>query len=437
MRKALRIAINAQRKAHSISGGAGSVLLGLITALGRLNDGDEEYVIIGPEQKTDWLKPYLGENQRLVSAPRTDTSRAGPDVVERLKRSLGPLRPFARKFWLRMVPSIPMRLWPDVPISDGFYEKLGCDVIHFPYQEFILCALPSIFNPHDLLHLHNPQFFTPATLAWRETIYPAACHFARTIVVASHWVKEDIVYHYRVAPEKVQIIPWAAPTQVYTVPSRETLEAVKQKYSLKFPYAFYPSATWEHKNHLRLLEALERLRTRQSFTLQLVCTGYQDPIFWPRIEQALRRLNLEGQVKFLGVVPAEDLRAIYRLAQFVIVPTLFEAASGPVFEAWLERTPVACSTVTSLPEQVADAAMFFDPLSAKAIAEAVRRMATDGHLRADLVKKGELRLLDFSWERSAKAYRAVYRRAAGLTLSEEDAFLLSWDWMKYPKRGGE
>jgi glycosyltransferase involved in cell wall biosynthesis len=137
------------------------------------------------------------------------------------------------------------------------------------------------------------------------------------------------------------------------------------------------------------------------------------------------------------MVSSEELRAIYKLAQFVIVPTLFEAASGPVFEAWYEGVPAACSTVTSLPEQAGDAALLFDPLSVEAIAEALQRMATDKNLRDELREKGRTRLLDFSWERTAKAYRAVYRRVANRPLSEEDRSLLNWDWMRTPKPAKE
>jgi glycosyltransferase involved in cell wall biosynthesis len=431
--KSVKIAINAQLKSNSGAGGVESALIGLIRALGRLQDGDEEYVIIGPSKGADWLKPYLGGNEYLVSGPSTDPPPLGPRLMEQLKSALGPVKPIVKKLWRRVIPPNPPRLWPEVPISDGFYESLGCHVIHFPYQEFVLCSMPSVFNPHDLQHLHYPQFFTPLTLARRETIYPAACHFAHTTVVGSQWVKEDVLRQYRLSPEKVQIIPWAPPTQAYPAPSRDLLSAVKLKYSLEVPFAFYPAATWEHKNHLRLLEALVQLRDHERRTLRLISTGYKHPRFWPLIEQALRKLNLEGQVRFLGIVPTEDLRAIYRLAQFVIVPTLFEAASGPVFEAWLERVPIACSNVTSLPEQVGDAALLFDPFSTSSIANAANRLATDQDLREDLIERGERRLLDFSWERTAKAYRAVYRRAAGRTLSEEDLFLLSWDWMRNPK----
>lgn len=423
----LQIAINAQILPGSGAGGVESVLVGLVHALGELRDGTEEYVVIGPWKNPDWLKPYIGPNQRIISGPKPLESSLG--------RALGPLLPIAVKSRnaLRRLLGIAPTAPPQVPISDGFYESLGCHVIHFPYQQFVVCALPTIYNPHDLQHLHYPQFFTPSIIAWREAIYPAGCHFAHTVAVASQWVKQDIVKHYKISPDKVQIIPWAPPTQAYTEPTPDYLAEIRQKYQVNAPFALYPSMTWEHKNHIRLLEALALLRGRSGLKVNLVCTGHQND-FWRYIQDRLVALNLQEQVRFLGLVPPQDLRALYRLARFVVIPSLFEAASGPLFEAWQEDTPVACSTVTSLPQQAGDAALLFNPLSVEYIADAVVKMATDDNLLQDLRRRGRRRLQDFSWERTAKAYRAVYRRAAGFPLSEEDRWLLSWDWTREPQR---
>ncbi|MFW6126037.1 MAG: glycosyltransferase family 4 protein [Chloroflexota bacterium] len=424
----LRVAINAQILPGRGSGGVESVVAGLVRALGRLEDGTEEYVIIGPWQDPGWLRTYVGPNERIVSGPRPAESS--------LARALGRLIPLAagwRSVLRRLVGFVPSAQ-PQVPVSDGFYEGLGCHVIHFPSQQFVICALPSVYNPHDLQHLHYPQFFAPSTIARRETIYPAGCHFAHTVTVASQWVKQDLVDHYRMSARKVQVIPWAPPTQAYPEPSPGDIAAAQRKYELKVPFALYPSMTWEHKNHIRLLEALALLRDRAGLRLNLVCTGHKHD-FWNHIEERLVELELEDQVSFLGMVPPEDLRALYRLARFVVMPSLFEAASGPLFEGWQEDTPVACSAVTSLPEQAGDAALLFDPLSVEAIAQSLARMATDDDLLEGLRQRGRRRLQDFSWERTAKAYRAVYRRAAGLALNDEDRWLLEWDWMREPQRG--
>jgi len=420
----MRIAINAQIVPGLGTGGVESFVMKLVYGLGQLDDGPEEYIIIGDWQAPDWLTPYLGSNQRIVCRPKTMESS--------LAQRLGPLLPVAakgRRLARQFLGVTQAASSSQAPVSDGFYESLGCDVIHFPYQAFAICALPSVYNPHDLQHLHYPQFFTPSQIAWREVIYPAGCHFTNTIAVGSEWVKQDIIDHYRVNPDKVQVIPGSPLMQTDTEPSHAD---VALKYQLQLPFALYPAVTWEHKNHIRLIEAIASLRT-QGIRLNLVCTGYQND-FYERIRERLVALNLQEQVRFLGLVPREDLQALYRLARFVVVPSLFEAASGPIFEAWQEGAPVTCSTVTSLPDQVGDAALLFDPLSVDSIADALTQMALDNALLRTLRQRGQRRLLDFSLERTARAYRAVYRRVAGVPLSEEDEYLLSWDWMREPQR---
>jgi glycosyltransferase involved in cell wall biosynthesis len=414
--KRLRVAINAQVRSNSGSGGIATVLAEL-TALGQLDDGTEEYVFIGPWDEPDWLQPLLNSRQRIVRGPKSRSA-------ESFKRSLGPLRPVARH--LKSFLTQAAETNAGVPTSDGFYESLQCNVIHFPFQTFVRCELPTVYNPHDLQHLHYPEFFDRSTVNWRETAYPSACRAAHTVVVTSEFVKQDIVRHYKVSPEKIQVIHWAPPPAALAPASHGvSFAAVNEKYALpERPFALYPAMTWEHKNHLRLLEALAYLRDRRALRLNLVCTGHRTD-FWPRIERRMSELGLQEQVKFVGLVSYDELRVIYRAAQFVIIPTLFEAASAPLFEAWQQHVPVACASVTSLPEQAADAALFFNPLSVEAIADAVARMAVDDELRANLQRRGDARLQSFSLERTAKMYRAVYRRAAGQSLSEEDRWLLS------------
>ena len=80
-----------------------------------------------------------------------------------------------------------------------------------------------------------------------------------------------------------------------------------------------------------------------------------------------------------------------------------------------------------------DAALLFDPFDHVAIADALHRLYTDGPLRELLKTRGTRRLGDFDWARTARAYRAVYRRTAGQRLSLEDEELLNWDWMREPR----
>ena len=436
MKERLRVAINAQLKPDGGSGGVVTVLRAL-AALARLEDGPEEYVFVGPHDSTEWLSSILPPGQTVVRGPAPVEWNA--DRLEPFKRALGPLRPAARGIRRMLNATVQTAesgasglasLKSSAPSPPkNFYEGLGCDVIHFPFQSYEPCGLPTVYNPHDLQHLHHPEFFTPTEIGLRESLHPAACRAAHTVVVASEFVKRDVVERYHIEPRKVQVIPWAPPPLPES-PNAEDFSALRRKYELsERPFALYPAMTWEHKNHVRLLEALARLRDRDGLELRFVFTGHQTD-FWPRVERRMNELGLRGQVNFLGLIPREELSALYRAAQFIFIPTLFEAASAPLFEAWQHGSPVACSSVTSLPEQASGAALLFDPFDVEAIARALARMASEEGLRDELRRSGAHRLNDFSLERTAKAYRAVYRRAAGLRLGEADRRLLGWDWMR-------
>lgn len=427
----LKVAIDANIMPGA-NGGLAPFLANIVSALGQLVDGAETYtIVVRSPQQVAWLKPFLGPNQQAVIKTAPANHRLTFSGV--LKGALGPLLPAARA--VQRLINMP-RHWPEVPLSDGFYESLGCDVVHMATQNFILCAVPTIYNPHDLQHLHYPQFWTPADIAWRETIYPAGCRFAQTVVVGSQWIKDDVIRQYRISPEKVQVIPEAPPTQWAPEPALDFLTTVQNKYQLKQPFALYPAVTWPHKNHVRLLEALAYLRDTCGLTMHLVCTGSRQD-FWPHIARRIDELNLESQVKFLGFIPEDELRAVYRLSQLLVMPSLFEAISLPIFDAWAEGVPVVCSHATALPDQVQDAAVLFDPHAVDSMAHAIATVATNVELQQRLRARGAQRVKDFNWERTARAYRAVYRRAANVPLTEEDHWLLAWDWIRTPHRRKE
>jgi glycosyltransferase involved in cell wall biosynthesis len=414
----MRIAFDAQILPGGHHGGVEQVVLNLVRALGRL-DGAEEYVIISHWRYPHWLKPYLGPNQKITTSlahSYSGTTRFGPRGIAVP----------ARRVWRKLREHIPIRGGgaPLVPESKGFYESLNADLVHFPFQGYVRSRLPFIYNPHDLQHLHMPQYFPPAQVALRETIYRAGCREARAITVPSQWVKRDIVKQYALEPEKILVTHWAPATDVYDPITEQTLAVTRRKFVLPETFAFYPAQTWEHKNHLRLIQALALLRDHESIELPLVLTG-KATAFWRVITRQIQALGLTRQIHFLGFVLPNELRALYQLAQFVIHPSLFEGGGLPILEAFREGTPVACANATSLPEYAGDAALLFDPVSPESIADAIKRMTLEAGLRASLRERGATRVRTFSWEQTAQKYRALYRHIAGQVLNDHDRTLLA------------
>jgi glycosyltransferase involved in cell wall biosynthesis len=152
----------------------------------------------------------------------------------------------------------------------------------------------------------------------------------------------------------------------------------------------------------------------------LVATGRQTDHFTV-VQAAVERLNLTDQVTWMGFLTPLELQAVVLGARAMVVPTLFEAASGPLWEAFTAGVPAACSNVTSLPEQAGDAAVLFDPYDVTAMAGAIAAVWSDDGLRRRLVAAGRSRVAALSWERTARLFRAHYRRLAGAPLAPEES----------------
>lgn len=401
-------------------GGIEPYLLGLLSGLGRLS-GAEKYTIVISGQSPNWLKAYLGTNQSIVSSPKPDVG-----LVEKLKRALGPLRrPTGRLFRAASGQKRSVLPNPRAATSDGFWEGLGGDLLHITYPlHYVQAMVPTVFTLHDLQHRHLPEFFSSGHLAWREAVYPVAFRHSRAIVAVSHWVKKDIIEQYGVESEKIYVIPNAPGTEAYPPVDEATVVATAVKFGLPKSFVLYPALTYQHKNHIRLLEAVALLRDRDGLHLNLVCTGKQK-LHWPHIKKRLHELGLSKQVRFLGFIESLELRSIFHLAEFLVFPSLFEGAGIPLVEAFLEGLPAACSNIPAFREYGGDSPLFFDPYSVESIAEVMRRMALDAELRQDLRERGRLRSHIYTWEASARKYLAVYRKVGGAQLSLEDERLLA------------
>jgi glycosyltransferase involved in cell wall biosynthesis len=398
------------------SGGTEQVLIGLAAGLSRLGDGSERYSFLTFEGADEWLEPHVGGNVRLLRCPMPPPAPR-PWWRRKLAEVPGVLRAYEKL--LELFP-------PSVPRSDGTLERAGADVMHFAFQNGFLTDVPSIYHPHDLQHVHLPEFFDGKERARRELLYGTLCRRAEMVAVTSTWVKRDVVEHFRLPQDKVHVIPWASVVGSYEQPSQEDLRRIREKLALPGEFALFPAQTWPHKNHLGLVRAIARIRDRHGVVVPVVCSGRMTDHHRSIIEEATR-LGIPAAMTFVGFVSPLELQALYRLARCVVIPTLFEAASFPLWEAFANGVPAACSDVTSLPEQAGDAALVFDPHDTAAMTDALFRLWTDDALRRTLAARGKERVSRFSWDRTARTFRAHYRRIARRPLTDEDRRLLAAD----------
>lgn len=411
----LKVCIDA-RLVSGNSGGVEQFVIGLATGLSTFVDGSEEYLFLAYDDEKDWLLPYLNGSCRILDAGKAPVEPLG-------KRWLKQLFPFISQAWQSLDPLI-FRSEITQKKSNGIIENEGVNVMHFTYQNAFLTDIPNIYHPHDLQHIHLPELFSARLRVMRDQMLRAFCEQANMVAVVSSFVKNDLMKHYPLADGKIKVVPLAPVVSAYAMPSPEKMSDIQQKFSLPDDFIFYPAQTWPHKNHVGLLRALALIRDELDTNIKAVFSGRKNQ-FYDEIAVVVRQLGLENQVFFLGFVSPEELRGLYGLSKGVVIPTRFEAASFPLWEAYKMEVPVACSSVTSLPDQAGDAALLFDPHNPRDIAMQLYRLWTDEEKRADLIEKGRKNVLRFSWRQTAKIFRAHYRCISERTLTEEDKVLLS------------
>ena len=400
MSKTIKVCVDARLKSGHF-GGVEQFIIGLAHGLTQLSPSGVDVKYLVAEGEDAWLIPHINSPEQFIYA-----SQSMQGIVTRWQSCFKWKSPIVR--YLKNKSSL---LPVSIPRSDGTIEQHEIDVIHFAKQGGFLTDIPTIYQPHDLQHLHLSEFFTPRQRKMREILYRAFCKEAQKIIVASQWVKEDLTQQYDLPQEKVEIIRCAPPLSTYRDMTASDLESVTQAYDLPETFIFYPAQTWAHKNHLRLLEAIHRLRIERGVTVSFVSTGRKNEHFeniWKKVEA----LKLEEQVHFLDFVSPTALYALYKLATLVVIPTLFEAGSFPIWEAFLAGTPVACSNVTSLPDQVGDAAVIFDPYDVSSIAEAIHLLWSKNDVRERFVKAGTKRVAELSWVKTAEQFCLLYEQVS-------------------------
>jgi glycosyltransferase involved in cell wall biosynthesis len=398
----LRIAVDC--RIENSQQGVGTAVLSLAKALSGSADEDREYTFIVRQDMLEWLTPYIYGPCKLAGIPGSKLS-----AVKASLRWIAPLRFLWRKVRWRLM---------HVPVSDGYVEAQQFDVVHFPTQAAYLTDLPSIYQPHDLQHLHYPEFFSKAEFTLREKYYRAFCDRASYVCVHAEWTRQDLIKHYGLPSDKVVVIPWGVVFDAYTSPSAGATLATIQKYRLPKDFFFYPAVSWPHKNHEVILRALCILKQKHGRTPSVYFTGAATK-FRTTIDDMVRTLGLDAQVHHLGFVVPEDLQAIYRVATAMIYASKFEGFGLPLLEAFQAGLPVLSSNAAVLPEIAQDGALYFDPNSPEQLTHLMLTMLDDEQARRTLIGRGTKVLAQYSFARTAAEFQALYVRTASCSRDQD------------------
>lgn len=297
-------------------------------------------------------------------------------------------------------------LVPNMPVELSDIEVIVSPIITLlPFY----MKKPYIVTIHDFQQEYYPEFFTFRERLSRKIVYRTG-KFANMVVVESNFVKNDAIKFLGINENKIKVLPSPPPSYLSNIKLKESrFDEVKEKYKLHTNYLFYPAQFWYHKNHINLLQSLAYIKNAYKEEIPLILVGSEKNNF-ENVMKKIKEFGMDGQVKYLGYIPEEDMPYLYNLATALVMPTLFESVSMPIWEAFYLGCPVISSNVCALPEQVGDAGLIFDPKNMEDMSEKIYKIWTDEDLRKKLVKNGYERVKNLTLENYAEQWEKVIEK---------------------------
>lgn len=302
------------------------------------------------------------------------------------------------RFPSRWMPALLARLGKGVDDLVG-----GCDVYHHTHPHLLAVRRAAqVATIFDCIYMLDAGYLSREAAERMTATAKAMVARVQRVIVPSQFVGAEVVMSFGVPPDKVTVthlgcdhVARALPPGGFPKPSQ--------------PYVLTVSRVDARKNHLRMLQAFERL-VSEGLPHHWIVAG--PPGFGVEdFETALARSPARERVVWKRFVSDDELPRLYGQADLFLFASLNEGFGLPPLEAMACGAPVVSSAVTSMPEVLGDAAFLVEPTDVERIFEAARRILTEPDLAEELALRGKRRAREFTWKECARrtllAYQAV------------------------------
>ena len=382
MTRPLRVVINA---VAARMGGAATHLPNFLRTAGHRHPDDAFVACVNSE----WRLPALPPNVRLVDA--------------------GALRNrAAHAAWDQWgVARVAVRERADVLLS-----LLNFGPVRSPVPHVVLERNPVYFCRYHLEALRGGRALVVGAT---RALAHAVMRGAHRVVTPSAAMREMIRACYPDLPlEKFAVIPHGFGESTFRGETPLPPDAEAQVAASRGIRLLYVSHAASYKGVEIFLEASRMLRDELAAetTTWLTIAPEDWPEGFPRYVEFIRRHRLEAQVRLLGRVPHAAVSRVYDAADVFVYPSLCESFGFPLVEAMSSGLAIVAADLPLNHEMCGDAAVYYPPHDAPALARAVLRVARDEDLRRALGEAGRTRARLFSWDDHVDRIMEVVRDAA-------------------------
>ena len=284
----------------------------------------------------------------------------------------------------------------------------GLDAFLSPsvYSWFPTAGVPSVVGVHDANSVTLAPLVLPGRrdrLLWRLKL-AAALRSATRVFTLSEASRVALVEHLSLDPSRVAVVT-LAPEPVFAPQPEDVVASSLAAVGVEPPFIVYAAGLSPHKGLDTLLDALDA-------DTQLVLVGDLDDDLYASDAARVRARAASLRVVLPGHVSDQTLAALYTAATAAVVPSRGEGFGLPAVEAAACGAACVLSDIPPHRETLGDAAVFFPPGDASALASALRRVVDDAGLRDDVAARGRSAVARLTWEETARRLRVLLEEAA-------------------------
>ena len=262
--------------------------------------------------------------------------------------------------------------------------------------------IKTVVTIHDLIFIRYPNLFSIFDRNMYYYKFKSSCERADKIIAISEQTKQDIIKFFKIPEEKIEVV-YQGCNYIFQKTTTNISDIIT-KYKLPKKFLLYVGSIEERKNLLTLLKALILLPKQK---LVVIGSGKS---YKNKCLKYIRDNNLENRVIFLSNIPLEDMAVIYKSAEMLVYPSIFEGFGIPILEALYSKIPVITSKGSCFYESGGPASIYINPLCYKEIKEAIVKIQSSPSIRNKIINEGFKHATKFSDVNIAKNIISVYEK---------------------------
>lgn len=289
-------------------------------------------------------------------------------------------------------------------------RRARVDVIHAPaYTAPWWAPAPVVLSIHDVSYARHPEWYPYRRDPVRRMFYRRSALVAAHILTMSAFSAAEITAAYGIAPDRITVAHLGVDRRF----SPSGGDPAPAGHGVSRPYVLHVGDLHERRNLAMAVDAVAAARRAggPAASLSLVLVG-SDRGVWRALRAQAAAAGMPDAVVHLASVSEEELVNLYRGAEALVYPSLYEGFGLPLIEAMAAGTPVLASRAACIPEVTGDAAQLLDPSSTAEWTTAIGEVVGSSARRMQLRQAGLVRATAFTWARAARLTWDVYRRVA-------------------------